>query len=108
MSPVDVSTSLAGLEHRDIPLFPIVSGWECVEKRLARLLSCAGMSKLLEWFLLFLATMPSSHAEDRRLAEDGGEMRMYFPKERRPFKEAAPYGGRSPLTLLLRRYGRSR
>ncbi len=28
MSPVDVSSSPAGLEHRDIPLFPIISGRE--------------------------------------------------------------------------------
>ena len=33
------------------------------------------MFKLKEWFLLFLATMASSHAEDRRLAKDGGEVR---------------------------------
>jgi hypothetical protein len=57
MSPVDVSTSLAGLEHRDIPLLPIISGWEWAEKRLTRLLSCVGMSKLLKWFLPFLATV---------------------------------------------------
>jgi hypothetical protein len=76
MSPVDVSASLAGLEHRrDAPLFPI-SGWERSENRLKRLLSCVGMSKLLEWFLLFLATMASSDAEDRRLAKDGGEVRI--------------------------------
>ena len=47
-----------------------------MENRLKRLLSCVGMSKLLEWFLLFLATMASSHAEDRRLAKDGGEVRI--------------------------------
>jgi len=34
------------------------------------------MSKLLECFLLFLATMASSDAEDRRLAKDGGEVRI--------------------------------
>jgi hypothetical protein len=77
MSPVDVDASLAGLEHcRDVPLFPIISGWERSEDRLKRLLSCVGMSKLWEWFLLFLATTASSHAEDRRLAEDGGEVRI--------------------------------
>ena len=77
MSPVDVSASLAGLEHcRDVPLFPIISGWERSENRLKRLLSCVGMSKLLEWFLPFLATMASSDAEDRRLAKDGGEVRI--------------------------------
>jgi hypothetical protein len=74
MSPVDVGASLAG--SRDVPLFPIISGWERSENRLKRLLSCVGMSKLLEWFLLFLATMASSHAEDRRLAKDGGEVRI--------------------------------
>ena len=80
MSPVDVGTngaSLAGLEHcRDVPPFPIISGWERSENRLKRLLSCEGMSKLMEWFLLFLDTMASSHAEDRRRARDGGEVRM--------------------------------
>src|SRR5437868_9981214 len=47
VSRVDVGASLAGLEHcRDISLFP--SGWERSENRLNRLLSCVGMSKLLE------------------------------------------------------------
>ena len=57
-------------------LFPTVS---CRRSGnlLKRLRSCVGMSKLLEWFLLFLATMASSHAEDRRLAKDGGEVRIY-------------------------------
>jgi hypothetical protein len=77
MSLVDVSASLAGLEpRRDVPRFPIVSGWERSENRLKRLLSCVGMSKLLEWPLPFLATMASSDAEDRRLAKDGGEVRI--------------------------------
>ena len=77
MSLVDVSASLAGLEpRRDVPRFPIVSGWERSENRLKRLLSCVGMSKLLEWSLPFLATMASSDAEDRRLAKDGGEVRI--------------------------------
>jgi hypothetical protein len=30
----------------------------------------------LEWFLLFFRTMASSYAEDRRLAKDGGEVRI--------------------------------
>ena len=77
MSPVDVGASLAGLEHcRNVRLFPMTSRWERSENRLKRLLSCVGMSKLLGWFLLFLATMASSDAEDRRLAKDGGEVRM--------------------------------
>ena len=77
MSPVDVGASLAGLEHcRNVRLFPMTSGWERSENRLKRLLSCVGMPKLLGWFLLFLATMASSDAEDRRLAKDGGEVRM--------------------------------
>jgi len=77
MSPVDVGASLAGLEHcRNVPLFPVISGWERAENRLKRLLSCVGMSKQLEWFLPFLPTMASSDAEDRRLAADGGEVRM--------------------------------
>ena len=75
MSRVDVGARLAGLEHcRDVPPFPIITGWERrPENRRNRLLSCVGMSKISEWFLLFLATMASSHAEDRRLAKDGGE-----------------------------------
>jgi hypothetical protein len=76
-SPVDVGASLAGLEHRrNVPLFPIINDWERSQNLLKRLLSCVGMSKLLEWFLRFLATMASSHAEDRRLAKDGGEVRI--------------------------------
>jgi hypothetical protein len=76
MSPVYIGASPAGSEHcRDVLLFPI-SGWGRAENRLKRLLSCVGMSKLLEWFLLFLATMASSRAEDRRLAKDGGEVRI--------------------------------
>ena len=56
-------------------LFPTVS---CRRSGnlLKRLRSCVGMSKLLEWFLLFLATMASSHAEDRRFGKDGGEVRV--------------------------------
>jgi hypothetical protein len=77
MPPVDVRASFAPLEHgRDAPLFTIISAWGRSENRLKRLLSCAGMPKLLEWFLLFLATMASSDAEDRRLAKDGGEVRV--------------------------------
>jgi hypothetical protein len=76
ISPVDVSASLAGLEDCGaFPLFPIISGWKWWENRLKRLLSCVGMSKLLEWLLLF-ATIASSDAEDRRLAKDGGEVRI--------------------------------
>ncbi len=78
MSPVDVSASLARVGHfRDAPPFTTISGCGRSGNRLKRLLSCAGMPKLLEWFLLFLATMASSHAEDRRLAKDGGEVRIY-------------------------------
>jgi len=77
MLRVDVGASLAGLEHRrDVAFLPAISCWERSENRLKRLLSCVGMSKLLEWFLLFLATMASSHAEDCRLAKDGGEVRI--------------------------------
>ena len=77
MSPVDVSAGLAGLEDWGaVPLFPTISGREWWENRLKRLLSCVGMSKLLEWLLLFLATIASSDAEDRRLAKDGGEVRI--------------------------------
>ena len=77
MSPVDVSASLARLEHcRDAPLFTTIKGWARSENNLKRLLSCAGMPEILEWFLLFLATMASSDAEDRRLVKDGGEVRI--------------------------------
>ena len=72
-----LSTLMSGLEDCGaVPLFPIISGWEWWENRLKRLLSCLGMSKLLEWLLLFLATIASSDAEDRRLAKDGGEVRI--------------------------------
>ena len=73
MSPVDVS---AGLGCGAVPLFPTISGREWWENRLKRLVGCVGMSKLLEWLLLFLATIASSDAEDRRLAKDGGEVRI--------------------------------
>jgi hypothetical protein len=70
VSRVDVGANLAGLEHcRDISLFP--SSWERSENRLKRLLSCVGMSKLLEWFLLFLRTMASSHATLRKFCLSG-------------------------------------
>src|ERR1700694_3206525 len=77
MSRVDVGdASLAGWHCRDVPLFPIMSGWERSGNRFKRLLSCVGISKLLEWFLLFFRTMASSYAEDRRLTKDGGEVRI--------------------------------
>jgi hypothetical protein len=73
----DVGANFAGLEHcRDVPLFPSSVVGSEAENRLKRLLSCVGMSRVLEWFLLFLATMASSHAEDRRLAKDAGEVRI--------------------------------
>jgi hypothetical protein len=57
MSRVAVGNSLAGLGHcRDGCSFPIISCWEQSANRLKRLLSCAGMPKLSEWFLLFLVT----------------------------------------------------
>jgi len=72
----DVGANFAGLERcRDVPLFPSSVVGSEAENRLKRLLSCVGMSKVLEWFLRFLATMASSHAEDRRLAKDAGEVR---------------------------------
>jgi hypothetical protein len=58
------------------PALSHLRGWERWANRLKRLLSCVGMSNLLEWFLLFLATTASSNAEDRGLAKDGGEMRV--------------------------------
>ena len=80
MSRVDIGASLPGLQHcRDVPLFPIISGWERSENRLKRLLSCVGMSKLLEWFLLFFRTMTSTHAEDRRLAKGCCKTRGSIP-----------------------------
>jgi len=77
MSRVHVGTCLAGIEHRcEVSLFPTVSCWARLENLLKRLRSCVGMSKLVEWFLLFLATTASSNAEDRGLAKDGEEMRI--------------------------------
>ena len=77
MSPGDVSESLTRVEHcRDAPLFITISDWGRSGNRLKRLLNCPGISKLLECFLLFLATMASSDAEDRRLVKDGGEVRI--------------------------------
>jgi hypothetical protein len=77
MSRVDVGdASLSGWHCRDVPLFPIMSGWERSGNRFKRLLSCVGISKLLEWFLLFFRTTASSYAEDRRLTKDGGEVRI--------------------------------
>jgi len=68
----DNGSSLAGIDGiedcADVLLFP-TSCWEPLAYLLKRLLSCVGILKLLEGFLLFLATMASSHAEDRRLAQ---------------------------------------
>jgi hypothetical protein len=47
--------------------------------------------KRLKGFLLFLATMASSHAEDRRLAKDGGEVRMYSRKRGQPSRSGRAY-----------------
>ena len=56
MSAVDVGANLAGLEYcRDVPPFPIISGWERSENRLKRLLSCVGMFKLKERFSIVLS-----------------------------------------------------
>lgn len=76
MSRVDVGAGSAGLEHcRDVSLFPSSCG-ERSANLLNRLLNCVGILKLLEGVLLFLATMASSYVEDRRLARDGGEVRI--------------------------------
>jgi hypothetical protein len=76
MSRVAVDTSLAGLEHcRDGSFFPIISCWERLENRLKRLLSCAGMPKLSEWFLLFLVTNgPQLRRRPSPRLKDGGEV----------------------------------
>src|ERR1035437_7998119 len=67
MSRVHVGTCLAGLEHRcEVSLFPTFSCWRRSENLLKRLRSCVGMSKLLERFLLFLATMASSQFQAAR------------------------------------------
>jgi hypothetical protein len=95
MSPADVSASLAGLEHcRDVPLFPIISGWQRSENRLKRLLSCVGMSKLLEWFLLFLATMASSHKVGP----------CPSPRKRRPGQSAPTFGRATRHQLVTQNY----
>jgi hypothetical protein len=117
ISRVDVGARLGGLEHsRDVSLLPIVGGWERSENRLSRLLSCVGMSKLLEWFLLFLRTMASSHAEDRRLAKHGGEVRIQVlyallratrGSHKTTLSASANGGiGSTPLRLPLLRYCR--
>lgn len=60
MSPCDVDASRAGSWHcHEISYSPTISGWERRGNRLNRLLSCVGISKVLEWFRLFLATMAS-------------------------------------------------
>ena len=60
-SRVDVGARLGGIEHRrEVSLSPTVSCWPRSENRAKRLRSCVGMSRLLEWFLFFLATMVSS------------------------------------------------
>jgi hypothetical protein len=67
MSRVDVGPRLAGTEHRrKASLFPAASCWPRSENLVKRLRSCVGMSRLLEWFLLFLATMVSSEFQAAR------------------------------------------
>jgi hypothetical protein len=76
MPRFEIGCNLAGIEYcSSIPLFP-TSCWERSEYLLKRLLSCVGILKLLEGFRLLLATLASGHAEDRRLAKDGGEVRI--------------------------------
>jgi hypothetical protein len=76
MSRFDIGSDRPGIEFcTDISLFPITC-WKRPEYLLKRLLSCVGILKLLEGFRLLLATMASSHAEDRRLAKDSGEVRI--------------------------------
>jgi hypothetical protein len=66
-SRVDVGAQLAGLEHRrEVSLSPTVSCLPRSENFLMRLRSCAGMPKLLEWFLLLFATMASSQFQAAR------------------------------------------
>jgi hypothetical protein len=61
MSRGDVGVRLAGIEHRsEGSLFPAANCWPRSESLVKRLRSCVGMSGVLEWFLLFLATMVSS------------------------------------------------
>ncbi len=67
MSRVDVGARLAGILHRrKASLFPAASCWPRSENLVERLRSCVGMSRLLEWFLLFLATMVSSEFQAAR------------------------------------------
>jgi hypothetical protein len=67
MSRVDVGPHLAGIEHRrKASFFPAASCWPRSENLVKRLRSCVGMSRLLEWFLLFLATMVSSEFQAAR------------------------------------------
>jgi hypothetical protein len=60
-SRVDVGARLAGIVHRhEVAPSPTVSCWPRSGNFVKRLRSCVGMSRLLEWFLFFLATMVSS------------------------------------------------
>jgi hypothetical protein len=66
------------LKHgHDRPAFLHHERFGASEKHLNRLLSCVGMAKISEWFLLLLslATMASIDAEDPRLARNGGQAR---------------------------------
>ena len=67
-SRVDVGARLAGIEHRrEVSLSPTVSCWPRSGNFVKRLRSCVGMSRLLEWFLFFLATMVSSQLRGLQL-----------------------------------------
>jgi hypothetical protein len=66
-SRVDIGVRLAGIEHRrEVSLSPTVSCWPRSGNFVKRLRSCVGMSRLLEWFLFFLATMVSSQFQAAR------------------------------------------
>jgi hypothetical protein len=82
-SRVDVGARLTGIEHRrEVPLSPTVRCWPRSGNFVKRLRSCVGMSRLLEWFLLFLATMISSQISSGQVL--GGILRARPILQRNP------------------------
>src|ERR1022692_1030992 len=74
------------MTHDSVLLFPTVSCWPRSENLVKRLRSCVGTSRLLEWFLLFLATMVSSQFQAARSWERFFACGLYFNALRRARK----------------------
>jgi len=86
-SRVDVGARLAGIEHRrEVSLSPTVSCWPRSGNLVKRLRSCVGMSRLLEWFLFFLATIVSSQFQAARPWEASFACGLYSNALRRACK----------------------